>query len=74
MLKRTEFSSPDGHVYLKCKTCKREFYVVSAFFYAKTICFCPYCGDEANKPRKQKFIDEEEVLYDARSKADTKVL
>ena len=63
MLKRTEFSSPDGHVYLKCKTCKQEFYIVSAARYIKTICFCPYCGDKANKTPKsidEKSIDEED--------------
>lgn len=54
MLKRTEYSSTDGQVYLKCKTCKQEFYVVSAARYAKTVCYCPYYGDYANKTRRLK--------------------
>ncbi len=57
MLKRTEFSSPDGHVYLKCKTCKQEFYVVSAARYLKTICYCPYCGDSDHKKRYKKHVN-----------------
>jgi len=49
MLKSTGFSAPDGHEYLKCKTCKQVFYIVNEAIYIKTICFCPYCGDYANK-------------------------
>ena len=60
MLKQTEYSSPDGHRYLKCKTCKQEFYVVSATHYAKTVCFCPYCGDYANKIDKLRYRNEDD--------------
>ena len=52
MLKRTNYSSPDGHVFLKCKTCKNEFYVVNSAYYAHTVMFCPYCGDCARKHDK----------------------
>ena len=51
MLVLTNYSSPDGHTYMKCKRCKQEFYIVSAAKYYKTICFCPYCGQEANPKR-----------------------
>lgn len=61
MLKRTEDISLDGHTYLKCKTCKQEFYVVSSAYYAKTICFCPYCGDYANKLNKLRYHGESET-------------
>lgn len=56
MLTLTDFSSPDGHTYLKCKRCKQEFYVVSAAIYVKSIGFCPYCGQRA-KPQEKH--DEE---------------
>lgn len=46
MIVGTNYSSPDGHTYLKCKRCKQEFYVVSAARYLKTVCYCPYCGQE----------------------------
>lgn len=60
MLKQTEYSSPDGHRYLKCKTCKQEFYVVSAAHYVKTVYFCPYCGDYANKIDKLRYRNEDD--------------
>ena len=62
MLKTTDFSSPDGHRYLKCKSCKQEFYIVNAARYYKTICFCPYCGDSA-QPRKHYDPDDYENYY-----------
>ena len=52
MIVYTPYSSPDGHTYMKCKRCKQEFYIVSAAVYHKTVCFCPYCGQEANPRRK----------------------
>ena len=61
MLKRTDFISKDGHPFLKCKTCKQEFYIVHAgSYYAKTVCFCPYCGDFANKTDKLRYRDHDE--------------
>ena len=57
MLKRTERVSTDGHAFLKCKTSKQEFYVVSAAYYSKTVCFCPYCGDFARKTDKLRYRD-----------------
>jgi len=60
MLKFTDYSSPDGHTYLKCKTCKQEFYIVSAAVYYKTVYYCPYCGDPANKKKKIKDRQEED--------------
>ena len=54
MLKQMPFSSPDGHIYLKCKRCKQQFYVVSDSCYAKTVCFCPYCGLGNNSSDKVK--------------------
>ena len=51
MIKWTNFSL-DGHQLLKCKSCKQEFYVVSAAVFEKTVCFCPFCGDYANKVDK----------------------
>ena len=60
MLKWTNFSSPDGHVYLKCKSCKQEFYVVSAAYYSKTINFCPYCGDHAHKIKNLRGKEDED--------------
>ena len=62
MLKLTNYSSPDGHTYLGCKSCKQEFYVISAARYSKTINFCPYCGDYAN--RKSRFVEENEDAQD----------
>ena len=60
MLKQTDYSSPDGHVYLKCKSCKQEFYIVSAAVFSKTINFCPYCGDYAHKMDKLRYRNTEE--------------
>lgn len=34
---------------LKCKRCKQEFAVKSSSHYAKTVCFCPYCGQNRIK-------------------------
>jgi len=62
MLKLTEYSAPDGHVYLKCKRCKQEFYIVNAAKYVKTICFCPYCGEPAAKKSKAKKEKENDAL------------
>lgn len=59
MLKWTDHTSTDGHCFLKCKTCKQEFYVVSAAYYAKTVCFCPYCGDFASKTDKLRYRNRE---------------
>lgn len=60
MLVLTGFSAPDGHLYMKCKRCKQEFYVVSAARYHKTVCFCPYCGQEAVLKRKFNPSDNED--------------
>lgn len=54
MLKWTNYSSPDGHTFLKCKTCKNEFYVVNSAYYVHSIMFCPYCGDYARKRDKPR--------------------
>lgn len=61
MLTLTDYSSPDGHQYLKCKRCKQEFYIVSAAIYRKTIGFCPYCGQKAVPDQKhaEKDYDDE---------------
>lgn len=60
MLKQSEHYSSDRHVYLKCKTCKQEFYVVPAAYYSKTVNFCPYCGDYAHKVKKLKGKEDED--------------
>ena len=61
MLKQTNFSSPDGHTFLKCKTCKNEFYIVNSAYYVHSIMFCPYCGDYACKhDRLRKWNKDDE--------------
>lgn len=59
MIKRTNFFL-DGHQLLKCKSCKQEFYVVSAAVFEKTVCFCPFCGDYANKIDKIREYEGDE--------------
>ncbi len=51
MIVGTSYSSPDGHVFLKCKRCKQEFYVVEGARYRKLVNFCPYCGQERVQKR-----------------------
>lgn len=40
--------------FLKCKRCKNEFFVTWNSGYAKTVCFCPVCGQEARPYKKSK--------------------
>lgn len=50
----TKKHSDTGYTFLKCKRCKNEFYVVWNSTHAKTVCYCPSCG----QPRKDIQIKE----------------
>ena len=62
MIVLSGWSSPDGHLYLKCKRCEQEFYVVSAAKYCKEICFCPYCGQFTHEQSVKKYKETEEMI------------
>lgn len=45
---------------LKCKRCKNEFGVVWNSKYVKTVCFCPSCGQAAQKISRKNEMENEE--------------
>ena len=46
--------------FLKCKRCKNEFGVVWNSEYVKTVCFCPSCGQAAQKISRKNEMENEE--------------
>ena len=45
----------------KCKRCKAEFRIERNNIYSKTLCFCPYCGQQVLRERKKDEQDEYEL-------------
>lgn len=44
----------------KCKRCKNEFGIIWNSEYIKTICFCPSCGQAAQKVSRKNEMENEE--------------
>ena len=56
---------PTGEYYndirmFKCKRCKIEFGIIWNSEYVKTICFCPSCGQAAQKISRKNEMENEE--------------
>lgn len=40
--------------WLKCKRCRNEFLVETNSYYSRTVCFCPFCGQERENHKNHK--------------------
>ena len=44
---------------MKCKRCKAEFAILRNAGFYKTVCFCPYCGQQSIKSKSHIDYDKE---------------